>query len=351
MFDHLYHWFFLAIFLISYKKINRTYINSIKNNIIWILKSKFEDFSNHIGRFFSNLGKLRWSDVFFRLFMLKLRKEWMLQGLFCSYTIWWLLSQHHFQQFHFLLFQLIISCGTEIEIHVFVVFVNLVVFCALKQWFFHQKNVENDSCWEYVTLGLNMDVFGQWDDLRSNISRGSTSVKQVLVDICMSGQTKIDNYWVHWILISEHYIFWLQISVHYSVLMHVGQTLQKSLHECFYLQLGKISFILKLIEYLPSEFCGKVVPLIKPPLRRKSNSMIQTHFQVLKYFDRSGFSLLSINWQDFLCHSLLRKCFAWKMLSLRIFSDLSPFRLNKQMQNCLFQVFGLVWKAHGNPFG
>jgi hypothetical protein len=78
--------------------------------------------------------------------------------------------------------------------------------------------------------------------------------------------------------------------MHDSVFMHVGQTLQKSLHECLDFQFGKASFVLNLIEFLPSEFCGKVARLTILTLRRKLNSKIQKHFQVSKCSGDSGFS-------------------------------------------------------------
>lgn len=243
----------------------------------------------------------------------------MLQSLSCTYTIRWLLFQHRLEQLHFFPLQLLITWTTQVEVHLLVVLVNLVVFCALKQWLFHQKYVEYYSCWKNIALRLHMNVFCQWNYLRSHISRRPASVKKVLINICMCRQTKIYNHRVHWFLVSQHYVFRLQVPVHYPVLMHVSQTFQKPLHESFYLDLWKIPFILKLLSNLPSESCGKAGPPIKPTLRHKLNSMIRTHSQVLKCSDGSCLSWLSIHSQDFPFHFLQQKCFVWKMLLLQIF--------------------------------
>ena len=166
----------------------------------------------------------------------------VLQGLSGRDSFAWICNKHAFQELKLLFLQFWVNTVAQVEIHLFIIFVNLVVFCPLKKWFSHQENVENYSGWENVALRFNVDVFCQRNNLRCNVTWSSATIKQIFWNVCICGKPKIYDNGLHRILIPEHNVLGLQVPVHGSVLMHVGQAFQKAFHESFYLSFGKVAF-------------------------------------------------------------------------------------------------------------
>lgn len=71
----------------------------------------------------------------------------------------------------------------DIEFHLFILLIDLVVFSAFEKSFASQKNVENNSRRKDIALGLNMLIFIQLDDLRGYVTRSPASVEQVFVNV------------------------------------------------------------------------------------------------------------------------------------------------------------------------
>lgn len=115
----------------------------------------------------------------------------------------------------------------------FVISVNLVVLCSLEKWFLQQHYVENHTCRKDVTLGFDVYVFAQSDNLRSNVTGGSTSVEKIFLDVGICSKSEINNNGVHGDLISHHDVFWFEVTMHDSVLVHVGKSLEQSSHKSF----------------------------------------------------------------------------------------------------------------------
>ncbi len=105
--------------------------------------------------------------------------------------------------------------------------------------------MENDSNTKKVTdwVIFCFEIF-EVNDLRSNVSWGSTSDKKVLLFVTMSGETKISNYTIVVIFVSQDDVFRFKIPVHDPLFMHVFKPLKQPLHHC--LDLGRREFVLGL---------------------------------------------------------------------------------------------------------
>lgn len=74
----------------------------------------------------------------------------------------------------------------KLNVELFIVAVDLLVFTALKECLSDEKHMKDSSHGEHIASGLDVLWFSELDDLRRYVARRPTTEEEVLVDICAS---------------------------------------------------------------------------------------------------------------------------------------------------------------------
>lgn len=100
----------------------------------------------------------------------------------------------------------------KLNVELFIVAVDLFVFTAFKECFSEEKHMKDSSHGEHIAGGLDVLWFSEFDDLWCHVARRPTAEEEVLVDICASRQSEIDDNWLQRPS-PQHYVLRLDISM------------------------------------------------------------------------------------------------------------------------------------------
>ena len=104
-----------------------------------------------------------------------------------------------------------------------------------------ENKTQTEDIADWIILGFHiLDIY----NLGSNVSWGSASYKQILVDVWKLSQAEVSNTAVIVSFFFEEQIFWFEISVHNVLRMHFFETKENSSDS--QLSLMRLEFILSL---------------------------------------------------------------------------------------------------------
>ena len=103
----------------------------------------------------------------------------MFECLLGSYSLARIGLKHFFEEIDGGWLDCFVFFRLQVDIHLSVFLVHLIIFGALEQLLAGKQNMENDSSREHITLGLDVPGFIQGDDFGGHVAGGPTAEKEI----------------------------------------------------------------------------------------------------------------------------------------------------------------------------
>ena len=160
-------------------------------------------------------------------------------GLFGCDSFFGVGFQHLLQEVESHRVYLLVPFSFQFEVHLFVLFVDFVVFGALEERFPDEEDMENDADRKDVALRFHMSIFCQSDDLGSDVAGSAAAVEEILFFVGVAAESKVHDDGVKGEGVSEHDVLGLDVAVHDSLLVHFGESRDEALHALAHLRRGE----------------------------------------------------------------------------------------------------------------
>ena len=161
------------------------------------------------------------------------------QGLGSTHSAFWVGHKHVLEQLQSFRVEAGVSLSFEVELHLLVLLVDLLVFGSFEDRLSGEEDMEDDSCRKDVAFRFDVLALVELDDFGRNVAWSSTPEEEVFLEIGEGGKSIIDDDRRHGSGGSKHDVFRLQIAVHDPLAVHLPHPAQQAVHELLDLALSE----------------------------------------------------------------------------------------------------------------
>ena len=136
-------------------------------------------------------------------------------------SLLWIGYQHFLEQVHAFRFDVLVEGALQLEIHLLVFLVDLVIPLTLKECFLCEQDMEYNSQGKDIAFWFHMLTVSHRDDLGGNKTWRSAPSEEIFLLIGMTRQSKVNNDRFQRKGILAHNVLRFEITMGDPVLMHL----------------------------------------------------------------------------------------------------------------------------------